>query len=163
MDVKSVGYERCEIPYQAARRRRLGLGYVEASMRWPAGIPGVRRALPKYLWNAAPPGTARRGSWAVIAKVAERAIAFAWIIPSPGSDSDCVAEEVAVLPEWQGNGIGPACLIRVLAWMEELGYRQVAVLPMGWATTVERMGFRRQDFGMYAAAINEVTRRCKTL
>lgn len=152
-----VSYERGEIPYEPARRRRFGRRFVEATMGWPKGIDEVRRALPEHLWDAAPPATARAGSWAVVAKVGEQRVAFAWIIPMPCSTTECCAEEVSVLPAWQGRGIGPGCLVRVLAWMQELRYERVAILPLGWARTVERMGFTHQDHGIYVAAIADVT------
>lgn len=84
----------------------------------------MREVVPAHLHHSAPPGTARYGSWIVVAVEGATPVGLAWTVHSAGDDSAGYVEEVAVLESHQRRGIARALLRETLLGFSMKGGRR---------------------------------------
>lgn len=120
---------------------------------WPSDLQRVREVLPNGLPDSPAPGMARFGSWVVVARSGGEAIGLAWIVPMAGEPRWANIEEVAVVEDHQGEGIGSQLVREAAEWMRDRSFESISAYPvigLGW---IERLGFRRIEGGTYLAEI----------
>ncbi len=130
-DPPPISYVRIDLPLEWLRRR------------WPRELQRVREVLPAHLHDSPPPGTARYGSWVVVAVEGPTPVGLAWTVHSAGDDTAAYVEEVAVLESHQREGIATALLRETAAWMLDVGRTTLSIFPMTGSGWVERAGFVR--------------------
>ncbi len=69
-------------------------------------VQRVRLALPSHLHDSAPYRNGRNGLWTVIAEAKGVAVGLAWSVDSLVGSRTVLLEEVAVVAEWQRQGVG---------------------------------------------------------
>lgn len=126
------------------------------SMRdgWDPDLQRVRLALPNHLHDSAPYRNGHNGLWMIIAEVDGVAVALAWSIEWLVDRNAALLEEVAVVAEWQGQGLGTRLVKETADWMRELGYVRLAskpITPGAWAM-FRRLGFLDDGQGMQLAS-----------
>lgn len=128
-DPPQFSYVRIDLPAERLRRG------------WPAELQRVREVLPSHLHDSAPPGTARYGSWVVVAIEGLTPVGLAWTVHSAGDNSAVYVEEVAVLESHQGRGIARALLRETAAWVLDEGRTTLSIYPVTGSGWVEKAGF----------------------
>jgi GNAT superfamily N-acetyltransferase len=128
-DPPAISYVRIDLPVKRLRRG------------WPAELQRVREVLPSHLHHSAPPGTARYGSWVVVAVEGVTPVGVAWTVHSAGDNSAAYVEEVAVLESHQRRGIAGALLRETAAWVLDEGRTTLSIYPMTGSGWVEKAGF----------------------
>ena len=125
------------------------------SMRdgWNPELQRVRLALPEHLHNSAPYRNGRNGLWTVIAEADGVAVGLAWSIEWIVDRNAALLEEVAVVSEWQRQGLGTRLVKETAAWMSELGYTVIASNPItpGASEMFRRLGFSDDGQGTQLA------------
>lgn len=124
-----ISYVRIDLPVERLRRR------------WPDELQRVRKVLPSHLHDSPPPGTARFGSWVVVAVEGPTPVGLAWTVHSAGEDFAAYVEEVAVLESHQGRGIARSLLRETAAWVLDDGRTKLSIYPMTGSGWVEKAGF----------------------
>lgn len=120
---------------------------------WDPEVQRVRLALPSHLHDSAPYRNGRNGLWTVIAEAKGVAVGLAWSVDSLVGSRTVLLEEVAVVAEWQRQGVGTHLVRQTAAWMYELGYVRLVSKPItpGARAMFGRLGFSDDGQGMSVA------------
>lgn len=139
---KSVRYERRAVSVAKVRQRG-----------WSRDLARVREVLPIHLHEAPLPAPASKAFWVVVAISGREAVGLAWAVPWVGEEQCVNIEEVAVMGERQGEGIGGSLVREIARWTQELGAQRAFIYPIGRSGWITRLGFVPVGGGTYSAPL----------
>lgn len=121
---------------------------------WHPALQRVRLALPTHLHDWAPYRNGRNGLWTIIAEVEGVPVGLAWSIEWLVDRDSALLEEVAVVAEWQRQGLGTRLVRETADWMRKLGYVRLATKPITpeASSMFRRLGFSDDGQGMKLAS-----------
>lgn len=125
---------------------------------WDAELQRVRLALPSHLHDSPPYRNGDHGLWAVIAEAEGVAVGLAWSVEWLVDRHTALLEEVAVVDEWQRQGLGTRLVRESAERMGELGYLRLAstpITPAAWAL-FRRLGFSDDGQGTQLASCSDL-------